>query len=171
MLVIIRDERPSDHAAIRAVTLAAFASVPQSRQTEAAIVEALRQSGSLTISLVAVDGEQVIGHIAISPVTIEDRDDRDWYGGGPLAVHPDYQRRGVGTSLIRAAQQRLTDLGACGCVLVGDPAYYQRFGFRSHPGLTMAHVPPANLLAVALGTAEVPSGRVTFAPAFDAGVD
>ena len=168
--MIIRDEQPSDHAAIRAVTVAAFAAVPQSRQTEAAIIEALRAADSLTVSLVAVDGDQLIGHLALSPVSIDEHGDLGWYGGGPLAIRPDHQHSGVGSSLIRAGLKRLVELGARGCVLVGDPDYYQRFGFRSHPGLIMPDVPAENLLALALGTADVPSGKVTFAPAFDAGV-
>ncbi len=66
----IRDEQESDAAAIRAVTLAAFANKPYSQQTEAAIVEALRAAAALDVSLVAVEGADVVGHVAFSPVSI-----------------------------------------------------------------------------------------------------
>ncbi|WP_234834980.1 GNAT family N-acetyltransferase [Mycolicibacterium stellerae] len=168
-LMIIRDEQPTDLDAIRAITSAAFAQVPQSRQTEVAVIDSLRAAGDLAVSLVAVEEGEVIGHIAFSPVSIDHDDDPRWYGGGPLAVRPDRQRRGVGSSLVRAGLQRLAELGAHGCVLVGDPAYYQRFGFRSYPGLTMPNVPAQNLLALALGTVDVKAGNVKFAPAFDVG--
>jgi putative acetyltransferase len=63
----IRDEQEDDAAAIRAVTMAAFETMPYSSQTEAAIIEALRAAGALTVSLVAVEDDQVVGHIAFSP--------------------------------------------------------------------------------------------------------
>ena len=66
----IRQERPEDASTIRALTIAAFKEVPHSSQTEAMIVDALRSSGALTLSLVAIQNEVIVGHVAFSPVRI-----------------------------------------------------------------------------------------------------
>lgn len=167
--MIIRDERETDIAAIRALTEEAFAAVPQSRQTEAAVIDALRAAGALTLSLVAVDDDdEIVGHVAISPVSIGDDAELGWYGGGPLSVRPDRQGSGIGTALVRSAFERLRETGARGCVAVGDPDYYGRFGFSSGAtSLVMPEVPPENLLVLALGD-EVPTGTLAFHPAFGA---
>lgn len=141
----IRDEQERDAAGIRAVTLAAFAGMPYSRQTEAAIVEALRAAGALTISLVAVEGDDVVGHVAFSPVSTDGAPAPGRYGVGPLSVRPDRQRSGIGSALMRAGIRRLQALGGKGCVVVGDPAYYERFGFRANSRLTVPGVPPEHV--------------------------
>ena len=98
----IAQERAGDEAAIRAVTQAAFAGLPHSEQTEAAIVDALRAAGALAVSLVAVDEGKVVGHVAFSPVTI-DGGDKGWFGLGPVSVTPKRQRGGIGAQFrIRA---------------------------------------------------------------------
>lgn len=165
--MIIRDETDSDAGEIRALTAAAFADVPQSSQSEAALVEALRAAGALTLSLVAVDDDgRVVGHVALSPVAIDGDAGRGWYGGGPLSVRPDRQHRGIGTALVRSALDHLRARNASGCVAVGDPEYYRRFGFTSG-SLVLPGVPAHNVLAVAFDGA-VPAGTVAFHPAFDA---
>lgn len=164
MTPVIRDEVEADVDAVRAVIAAAFKDMPFSRQTEAAIVDALRRSGDLTVSLVAAEAGEVIGHVALSPVTIGGRT-LGWFGLGPVAVRPDRQRRGVGSALIREALQRLASEGAQGCVLLGEPAYYRRFGFRAYPGLHLANVPPDHFLALPFGAA-MPSGEVRYSAAF-----
>jgi putative acetyltransferase len=166
--MLIRPERPSEVPEIRALTVAAFADVPQSRQTEGAVLDALRAGGALTISLVAVDDDgRPVGHIAVSPVTIDPDPGPGWYAGGPLSVRPSCQHNGVGTALVHAAFEEMRRRGARGCVLVGDPAYYARFGFVSTGSLVLPGVPAENLLVVALDGA-VPSGVVAFHPAFAA---
>ncbi len=120
--ITIRPERPADLEAISRVTEAAFRGHPYSQNTEQFIIEALRRSGALSISLVAVINAQIVGHVAFSRVTISDGSP-DWYGLGPLAVAPEFQRRGIGQALVRAGLARLCELGARGCVLVGDPAF------------------------------------------------
>lgn len=165
--VTIRDERAEDTAAIRAVTLAAFAGLPSSEQTEAAIVEALRAAGALALSLVAMEGDAVVGHVAFSPIAVEGAAAPGWFGVGPLSVRPDRQRRGVGTALMRAGLARLTDMGAKGCVLAGDPAYYRRFGFQVSSSLSYPDLPAEYFQVLAL-TPEMPSGTVAFHPAFAA---
>ncbi|MBN1361082.1 MAG: N-acetyltransferase [Sedimentisphaerales bacterium] len=151
--MIIRKEKESDVDAIFAVTAAAFENHPYSRQpepTEPFIINALRAAGALTVSLVAEDEGKVVGHVAFSPVTISDGS-AGWYGLGPVSVWPECQRRGIGTALVNEGLGALKVLGARGCVLVGEPAFYQRFGFRSIPDLTMDHVPQENVLVLPFG--------------------
>ncbi|MFY0476785.1 GNAT family N-acetyltransferase [Achromobacter marplatensis] len=144
----IQPETPEDHDAIFMVTQAAFKDHLHSQQTEGYIINALREAGALTLSLVArVDG-RVAGHVAFSPVQISDGA-VDWYGLGPIAVLPGLQGRGIGGALIRAGLDRLKALGAAGCVVLGDPAYYRRFGFEPTPALTYPGVPPEYFMAQA----------------------
>ena len=107
----------------------------------------------------------MIGHVAFSRVEISDGT-TDWYGLGPVSVTPELQRRGIGSALIRAGLARLQELGARGCALVGDPAYYKRLGFRQAVELTLDGVPPENFLVLPLADGPEARGRVTFDEAF-----
>lgn len=162
----IRPELPSDIAAIHAVTRAAFLNAPHTDHTEHFIVDALRRAGVLTLSLVAELEGQVVGHVAVSPVVISDGA-AGWYGLGPISVLPEFQGQGIGTQLMSAALQSLRDLGANGCVLLGDPGYYARFGFQPYPGLELPDVPPEYFQAFPFGTT-VPRGVVTYHVGFEA---
>lgn len=162
--MIIRPEKSSDIARIQEITINAFQGHPYSENTEHLIVNALRDVGALTVSLVAeVDGE-VVGHMAFSPVLI-DGHDPGWYGAGPLSVQPGYQQQGIGSALVRAGLDELRKLGAGGCVLVGDPNYYARFGFKAHECFFLEGVPPKNLLAIKLKNG-MPAGEIVFHEAF-----
>ena len=163
----IRSEQPGDIAAIRSLTTAAFADLPYSSHTEAAIIDALRGAGALTLSLVAAEGVELLGHAAFSPVLI-DGEDRGWYGLGPVSVRPGRQRHGIGQALIRAGLAMLQDRGAAGCVVLGEPGYYGRFGFESDPGLRYADV-PAEYFQRLVFHGPPPAGTVTYHPAFAAG--
>ena len=143
---------------------AAFATAPLSNQAEAAIVDGLRIAGALTISLVAVDDGEVVGHVAFSPVTICGADP-GWFGLGPIAVRPDRQGLCIGQALARAGLARLTTLGAGGAVVLGEPDYYGRFGFKVHSGLWLADVPASHFMALTL-SGETPSGQVAYHAAF-----
>lgn len=161
----IRNESPRDWDAIAAVTSAAFGPMPYSSGTESRIVDALRECAMLTISLVAERQGEVIGHIAFSPVRIDGRDG-PWFGLGPVSVRPDLQRQGIGQALIRTGIAQLCDLGAGLCVVLGDPRYYGRFGFRHRPDLTYDFAIAEAFQCLVL-SGEPPSGEVTFQPAFD----
>src|SRR5690606_6248725 len=152
--------------AIREVTRAAFASAPHASGTEHRIVDALRAAGALSISLVAVEGGRVVGHVAISPVQV-DGGPPGWFGLGPLSVTPARQGRGVGAALVRDALARLRAMGAAGCVLLGDPAYYGRFGFQPAAPLVLPDVPPEYFQAIAFSGVR-PAGVVRYHPAFGA---
>ncbi|BAV35057.1 N-acetyltransferase GCN5 [Sulfuricaulis limicola] len=164
--IVIRSETAADVNAITEVTVAAFQTLEISQHTEQFIVAALRAARALTVSLVAEADGRVIGHIAFSPVTISDGT-RNWYGLGPVSVLPEYQRRGIGSALIREGLSRLKALGAAGCCLVGHPAYYRRFGFENAPGLVCEGAPQDVFFALPLD-GQVPQGTVEFHEAFKA---
>ncbi|MVT55749.1 GNAT family N-acetyltransferase [Bradyrhizobium yuanmingense] len=164
--MLIRDERVEDGEAIGQVTSAAFARASHSSGTEPRIIEALRQAGALTVSLVATSDEAgIVGHVAFSPVQIN-QDSARWYGLGPVSVAPQMQRHGIGRSLIREGLARLAALDADGCVVFGDPAYYGRFGFVSDPLLTYGGEPSRYFQRIVL-KGETPSGDVSYHAAFD----
>lgn len=163
----IRTETLADHAAIARVIEIAFAGATYASGTEAAIVGRLRDRGRLTVSLVAEEAGQIVGHIAFSPVTISDGAS-GWYGLGPVAVLPAFQGNGVGRQLIERGLDALRALGAEGCVLLGDPAYYGRFGFRSAPELVYPGPPAEYFQSLPLRTGSRAKGVVTYDEAFGA---
>jgi predicted N-acetyltransferase YhbS len=166
MSLRIRDENTLDVEAITALTEAAFRHAPHTSHTEQHIVNALRRAGQLTLSLVAEQGGVVVGHVAVSPVTVSDGTP-GWYGLGPISVRPELQGQNIGASLMHAAMDGLRAHGAAGCVLVGDPAWYTRFGFHAVPGLVYPGIPPEYFMALPFGRA-VPQGTVRYHEAFDA---
>ncbi len=164
--MIIRNELESDVETISAVTKAAFETCPHGDHTEQFIVDALRAANALTVSLVAEDGGKVVGHIAFSPVTISDGS-QNWYGLGPISVLPEFQKQGIGKSLIREGLSLLKALGAKGCVLVGEPEYYERFGFKNLPDLVLDGVSQEYFLALMFGEEKI-QGEVMFHQGFTA---
>ncbi|MBK6612602.1 MAG: N-acetyltransferase [Ottowia sp.] len=163
----LRPEAAADARAIEAATRAAFAQAPHSSHTEHLIVGALRAVGQLAVSLVAECGGEVVGHVAVSLVTVDGRD-VGWYGLGPISVLPRCQGQGLGGHLMRAALDSLRARQARGCVLLGEPAYYQRFGFRADPRLVLPGVPPDYFMALAMQDGAVPTGTVAYSAAFNA---
>ncbi len=170
MTIQLRHETTDDIAAIEAVTIAAFADPPPTSPTEQFIVCALRAANELTLSIVAEEHWQVVGHVALSPVMITDDQGRKadgWYGLGPISVLPQRQGQGIGSRLVEQALTELRTMRAAGCVLLGDPAYYTRFGFQAHAGLQLPGVPPGYFMALPLhGT--VPEGIAHYSDAFNA---
>jgi putative acetyltransferase len=164
---IIRSEELGDHESIRRIHIAAFANHPYSHQTEHLIVDALRADDALTVSLVAEISGNVVGHVAFSRVMIDGRD-CGWLGLGPVGVLPVFQKRGIGQALVNAGLEVIRKLGAYGCVLVGDPAYYRRFGFENNPALRMEGVPPEVLMCLPMRD-PMPGGSVVHHPAFFVG--
>ena len=108
--MIIRKEESADIDAITEVTIAAFKDHPISKKTEHYIVKALRTADVLVVSLVAEIDGRVVGHIAFSPVSISDGA-ADWYGLGPVSVLPDFQKQGIGTSLVNEGLSLLKEMG------------------------------------------------------------
>ena len=121
----VRRETPQDGAAIRTVNEKAFGG-----PAEADLVEALRRHGALTLSLVAIQAVEIVGHIAFSPVTIHGVESTfPTLGLGPMAVIPAWQRRGIGSLLVRRGLAECRDAAWAGVVVLGHPEYYPRFGF------------------------------------------
>ncbi len=164
--IVIRDETNADVGMIAEVTIAAFKTLEISNHTEQFIIEALRAAKSLTVSLVAeVDG-RVVEHIAFSPVIISDGT-RNWNGLGPISVLPEYQRKGIGKTLIQEGLSRLKVLNAQGCCLVGHPDYYRKFGFKNMSELVHEGVPQEVFFALSFD-GHTPQGTVTFHEGFKA---
>ncbi|AWB80998.1 GNAT family N-acetyltransferase [Corynebacterium yudongzhengii] len=129
------------------------------------VVEKLRDDNALAVSLVAVEEFEIVGHIAASPVRIDDGTG-GWFSLGPVTVAEGHRGRGIGSRLIEHAIDALKEGGAGGAVLVGDPAYYGRFGFvrtefLTHPG----NVDDYLLRALRLGDSRFPAGDVHAHPA------
>jgi len=162
----LRAESPQDAAAIERVTMAAFLDAPHTSHTEQFIVGALRRAGKLTVSRVATHDGEVVGHVAVSPVQVSGTD-LHWYGLGPVSVLPNYQGRGIGSALVMEALLVLSNTGAAGCVVLGDPGYYKRFGFEANAALRLPGVPSEYFMAVAFDDS-VPDGDVSYHEAFQA---
>jgi putative acetyltransferase len=162
--MIIRKETTSDIEAITQVTIAAFKTLPISNQTEQFIIKALRAADALTLSLVAEIDGRVVGHVAFSPVVISDGT-KDWYGLGPVSVLPEYQKQGIGKSLINEGLSLLKESGGGGCALVGDPNYYKRFGFKNFPELVHEGVPQEVFLVLPFNE-KIPQGIIVFHEGF-----
>lgn len=157
--MIIRDETESDHAAVRDLVTAAFG-----QPDEADLVERLRADGDAAIALVAEDNGAVVGHILFSRMSAPFRA----LGLAPVSVLPERQGTGIGSRLIREGLRRAEAGGWQGVFVLGDPAYYSRFGFDATlaEGFDSPYAGPY-LMAFAPG-GDLPGrqGRVDYAPAF-----
>lgn len=160
--MLIRNETAGDIPAISRLITEALAMLAQSTGTEAGIVERLRAEGALALSLVAEEEGEVIGYLAASTARIGTQD--GWGLIGPLAVLPPRHRQGIGTALMAEALRRLR-ANCRGATLVGDPAYYSRFGFRAFPGLNVPGCPPEVVQALPFDGA-APRGELIHHPAF-----
>ncbi len=129
--VTIRPEQPDDSAETRVVVEAAFSSSPLGHHGEAHLVELLRHSCPEVLSLVGKCEDHVVGHVLFSPVVIEGGDSLCGMGLGPVAVSPAFQRRGIGTLLIKRGIETLSQRGCSFVCVLGWPDFYSRFGFQS----------------------------------------
>lgn len=160
----IRPESKQDKKAIEQVIKLAFETHPYSNQTEHLIVDELREDLALSISLVAETENKIIGHIAFSEIQIN-KEYCAWFGLAPVSVLPEYQNQGIGSALIKTGLLELKKRGANGCVLVGEPDYYTRFGFNHQDKLTFEGVPLQYFLALSFEE-EFPEGKVSYHSAF-----
>jgi len=128
-MITIRPETTEDYAAIREVNLLAFG-----QEDEARLVESLRQSADFIpeLSLVAVEGGEVAGHILFSPVVIQtEKATVPALALAPMSVRPEFQNQGIGSNLVRHGLKQCQRLRHKVVVVVGHPTYYPRFGFSS----------------------------------------
>ena len=163
--MIIRPETSEDYEAITQVTLDAFTGKFSDHPTEHLIIKGLREAGALSLSLVAELDGKIVGHVAFSKVTVNG-EDQNWYGLGPISVQPDLQKQGIGSKLIQAGLAQLRAMGAQGCVLEGDPNYYNRFGFKSYPNLIYENAPAPQYFMAHPFYDVVPQGKVEYHSAF-----
>jgi putative acetyltransferase len=166
--VTIRSETPEDIAAIHRLNVQAF----DQRPNEARLVDLLRAAGKAVISLVAVSEGEVMGHVLFSPVTLDPPNAGfTGVGLGPVAVSPEFQRQGIGSRLIREGLDRCRQMGFEAVVVLGDPRYYSRFGFKRAGsfGLGNDYNADEHFMALELkeGALHNLRGVVKYAPEFD----
>jgi putative acetyltransferase len=161
-MIVIRPERPADIAAIHALVAAAFPA-----DDEARLVDALRDAGDAAISLVAEDAGEIVGHVLFSPMSAPFAA----LGLAPVATLEARRREGIAARLIEAGLAMARAQGVAGVFVLGDNAYYERFGFRAQTAAPFASpYAGAHFMALSLGQGGLPatSGAVDYAPAFAA---
>jgi putative acetyltransferase len=164
MTIAIRPERAQDHAAIYNITKRAFAPMPFADGDEQELIGKLREAGALALSLVAEKDGVVVGQVTLSPAFAADGAS-GWYALGPVSVEPELKHQGIGSQLIHAGIAWLRDKDASGCVLVGNPVYYSRFGFGLFPALAPQGEPAEYFQILPLRVKE-PHVVVGFHPVF-----
>lgn len=165
MDITIRPETSDDAPAIHALTRRAFATVPYADGDEQDLIDRLREAGALLLSLVAERDGAIVGQVTLSPATHE-TGVAGWLALGPVSAEPDLKHQGIGSALIRAAIDWMKAQGASGCILLGNPAYYGRFGFAVSPAQSPENLPGQYFQVLTLECA-APSGRFGFHPLFD----
>lgn len=162
-MVIVRREEPGDQRAVHEVHAASFPT-----KGEARLVDALRSAARLFLSLVAVEEDQVVGHVAFSPVSVAGV--LGGVGLAPVAVLPEHRRRGIAARLIREGLAACEQSGYGFVVVLGAPKYYQRFGFAAaiRYGLTDEWNGGEAFQALELRPGSIPrnGGLVQYAPEF-----
>jgi putative acetyltransferase len=165
----LRPEEPDDVAAIATVIETAFEIA-----AEAQLVAALREAEALTVSLVALAGGRIVGHVALSPVAVGGATSGNrWLGLAPLAVLPEWRRRGIGGELVHAALAIAAARQSTLVFVLGRPSYYERLGFEvaaSHGWRCVYDAPEPAFRVHRLGEGHrlPPPGTVTYHAAFDA---
>ncbi len=162
----IRLEKPEDTAAVRQVHQAAFPTA-----AEADLVDRLRKGGKAAVSLVAVDAGQIVGHIVFSPVTFDPPLAVTAFGLAPMAVLANHWKHGVGRRLVQNGLAECHARGACLVVVLGEPDYYERFGFEraSRHGLRNEFGAEDTFMVYMLeaGAHPPPGTLVKYVPEFD----
>jgi putative acetyltransferase len=165
---IIRPERPDDSDEVRALVTLAMG------PSEAQLVELIRASEHYVadLALVAEEAGRILGHVLFSNVALEGREVLTVLALAPLCVHPERQRQGIGSALVRAGLERADARGAPLVVVLGHPGYYPRFGFEparrygiEHP---FPHVEEGAFMVRPLASyRDRYTGRVVYPSAFD----
>ena len=163
MEITIRNEEAKDIEQVREVVRAAFPTDAESK-----LVDLLRTNGKSIILLVAVQNDQVLGHILFSPVSTTPPSDAKGIGLAPVAVHPEWQSQGIGSQLIHGGLHLCKELGYDYCVVLGSPKYYQRFGFKraSELGLQNEYGVDDEFMVTRFSERELARGLVRYAPEF-----
>ena len=157
--MIIRAETPEDRTAISSLIERAFG-----RADEARLVDDLRRDGDVSLSLVATEGRQIIGHVLLSRMTAP----FSALGLAPLAVDENYRGRGVAAALIQAAIEEARAMQISAIFVLGNPTYYGRFGFRAHlaKGFVSPYAGPYLQVCPLIDPLPETAGQIAYAPAF-----
>jgi putative acetyltransferase len=167
-MLSIRPEGPEDLAAVSDLNRQAFES-----DTEARLVDELREVEPSIVSLVAQLDDEVVGHILFSPVTIDGTSNETHAVGlGPMAVLPAHQRKGIGSKLVHAGLTICGGMGARIVFVLGHPEYYPRFGFQPAASRGLRYKgeqfdPYFFVKEIEPGALAELSGMVHYHPAFD----
>ncbi len=165
--MIIRTEEQADYFPIYVVNASAFET-----PAEANLVDVLRREAHPVISFVADEGGRIVGHIMFSPVSLSGHPDLNIMGLGPMAVVPEFQRKGIGAALIKTGLEKCKSLGYGAVIVLGHPGYYPRFGFvpSVQYGIRSEYdVPEDMFMALELqpGYLKDVSGIIKYHPAFN----
>lgn len=166
-MIKIAPAQPRHADAVATMTRAAFAAAFGNGDGEAALIAALRADGDVIVELVAFDGEELVGHILFSRMTTEPTAARI-AGLAPMCAKIGRQKEGIGSALVRAGLEACRAQGIEAVIVLGDNAYYGRFGFSAALAapLACAHAGP-HLMALALTTGALTGvARVEYARAF-----
>ncbi len=165
--MLIRTEAPADILVVDQLLKSVFET-----EAEANLVMSLRENGNRTLSLVACEDDgEVVGFALFSPVSVEG-EHINWQGLAPLAVKAEYRKQGIGADLVKEGLSSLGELGYPACVVLGDPNYYQRFGFESADKFgfhSKWEVPKEAFQILALWESELEGhkGLIEYCPEFD----
>ncbi len=155
----IRDEQSRDADAVHALLLECFPT-----EAEANLVRQLRRDGDTAFSFVALSSDAVVGHVVFSRLVAP----KGCLALAPVAVTASWRRQGIAAALIEAGIARAKEHGTAMLVVLGDPAYYRRFGFREQTvrGMTSPYA-GANLMGLTLALNSTPGGAIVHPPAFE----
>ncbi len=165
--MLIRTEAPADILVVDQLLKSVFET-----EAEANLVMSLRENGNRTLSLVACEDDgEVVGFALFSPVSVEG-EHINWQGLAPLAVKEEYRKQGIGADLVKEGLSSLGELGYPACVVLGDPNYYQRFGFEPADKFGFQckwEVPKEAFQILALWESELEGrkGLIEYCPEFD----
>jgi putative acetyltransferase len=164
-VALVRAERPTDVSAIHALHAACFPT-----DAEARLVSLLRQAGHLFLSLVAEADGSIVGHVGFSPVSVATG--AAGAGLAPVAVMESHRRQGIAAQLIQAGLAQCRTAGFAWAVVLGNPAYYARFGFRPASGSGLSDEygggPAFQVAELIPGGVPTGAGLVRYAPEFAA---
>jgi putative acetyltransferase len=162
--ITMRPEVPGDAAAVREILDTAFEG-----PAEGILVERLRANGDLVLALVALHDEKVTGYVAWPRLWLTTpRDQYKAVALAPLAIAPSHHGAGVGSALTREGLSQLRSMGESIVFALGDPAYYERFGFSLEAASVYeSEYAGAHFMALRLTDAAPENGRLSYPAAFD----
>ena len=163
MEIIIQKETPKNYLEVQGILRACF-----KREGEGNLVKALRSNDRTILSLVAVQKGEVVGHVTFTPVTTSPLSTTTGLGLAPLAVKPKYQKHGIGAKLVEEGLRLCLELGYDFVVLLGNPKYYQRFGFKktSDFGMQNEYGVDEPFMLIKLTNCDLQYGLIKYCPEF-----